>query len=260
LNLRKNVQNLTSDELKNLRLAFDKLMKISDNRGFNYIAGFHGVPQFKCWHHWRRRGEQRLLPLFLPWHRAYLYWLEQDLKDQVADVTLPWWDWSSEISRDEGIPKAFSEKKDPSGNPNPLYKSHIFVPTATPPLDEDTFRNEQDTSLLPTKNDVDAVLRNTNFSDFEDDLEEIHDNIHGWVGGSMQRVAVAAFDPIFWAHHCMIDRIWRIWQTDRADLGFPIDFLDEVLEPFPFKVRDVLEVKSLGYDYASTSSEIIVSG
>ena len=254
MNLRKNIQNLTETELQNLRLAFSKLMEIRDNRGFNYIAGIHGAPQFKCWHHWRRRGEQLLLPLFCPWHRAYLYWIEQNLQDQVPGVTLPWWDSSSPTSRLEGIPKSYSSRRDSAGNPNPLFKSHIFVPTSNPPLNEDTFRNPSDPSELPTKSEVDLMLSKQDFADFEDDLEGIHDSVHVWVGGSMSRVATSAFDPIFWAHHTNIDRLWRIWQINRSDLGFPPNLLDEILEPFPFTVRDVLDVKKLGYEYASASS------
>ncbi|KZT39467.1 Di-copper centre-containing protein [Sistotremastrum suecicum HHB10207 ss-3] len=52
--------------------------------------------------------------------------------------------------------------------------------------------------------------------------EDIHNNIHNWVGGAglgnndgghMCDIAVAAFDPIFWLHHCNIDRQFAIWQT-----------------------------------------------
>ena len=42
-------------------------------------------------------------------------------------------------------------------------------------------------------------------------LEDIHDNIHGTVGGStptgagdMSILDYAAFDPVFWLHHCML--------------------------------------------------------
>ncbi len=55
-------------------------MAISDNRGYSYFAGWHGVPFGWCEHHtvW-----------FLPWHRAYLYRLELALQRQVPGVTLP---------------------------------------------------------------------------------------------------------------------------------------------------------------------------
>lgn len=254
MNLRKNIQNFTPDELQKLRLAFSRLMEIRDNRGFNYIAGIHGSPQFKCWHHWRRRGELRNLPLFCPWHRAYLYWLEQSLQEQVPGVTLPWWDWSSNTSRQLGLPRAYTVLRDSTGKANPLLKSRIFVPSANPPLNQDTFRDPSNPSDLPSRQDVNVVLSRSDFADFEDDLEEIHDSIHVWVGGSMSRVATAGFDPIFWAHHTNIDRIWRIWQMNRADIGFPPDLLNEILEPFPFTVSQVLDVKRLGYEYASVSA------
>ena len=46
-------------------------------------------------------------------------------------------------------------------------------------------------------------------------LEEIHDRIHGYVGGPghMGVVPFSAFDPIFWLHHCMIDRVFALWQA-----------------------------------------------
>ena len=31
------------------------------------------------------------------------------------------------------------------------------------------------------------------------------------VGGLMSAVETAAFDPIFWVHHCNIDRLWSVW-------------------------------------------------
>ncbi|KAK4145629.1 common central domain of tyrosinase-domain-containing protein [Dichotomopilus funicola] len=50
-------------------------------------------------------------------------------------------------------------------------------------------------------------------------LEFIHNNIHVWVGGfgdytgHMAKVPVAGFDPIFFMHHCNIDRLFAIWQA-----------------------------------------------
>ncbi|KAK5431591.1 hypothetical protein LTR34_004710 [Exophiala xenobiotica] len=44
-------------------------------------------------------------------------------------------------------------------------------------------------------------------------LEAVHNYIHGWVGGFMGRQDLAAFDPIFWHHHCFIDMVFDSWQT-----------------------------------------------
>ncbi|EWC44400.1 hypothetical protein DRE_01226 [Drechslerella stenobrocha 248] len=47
-------------------------------------------------------------------------------------------------------------------------------------------------------------------------LEGIHGSIHVWVGGNGGHMAVvpfASFDPVFWFHHCNIDRLFAIWQA-----------------------------------------------
>ncbi|KAL4919138.1 hypothetical protein BDW62DRAFT_209876 [Aspergillus aurantiobrunneus] len=58
-------------------------------------------------------------------------------------------------------------------------------------------------------------------------LEMIHNNIHNWTGGAdskaqghMSDVPVAAFDPIFFLHHCNVDRLLAIWQFLNPDKWF----------------------------------------
>jgi tyrosinase len=229
-----------------------------DNRGYNYLAGFHGVPGWYCWHHQRNLRTRLRVRLFLPWHRAYVYRFEQAVQDQVEEVSIPWWDWSSRISRAEGIPKAFSETSF-DAQPNPLYKGHIYVPTANPPLDRDSSRLAGNPSELPTTEEVDRLLELSDFGDFSDGLEDIHDRIHVWVGGDMAQVPTAAFDPIFFSHHSMIDRIWWLWQLRHGNSGIE-NLNDEVLEPFNLKVGDVLKIHDLGYDYAGSQVTVSAGG
>ena len=40
-----------------------------------------------------------------------------------------------------------------------------------------------------------------------------HDNVHDRVGGLMGNVPTAAADPVFFLHHCQIDRLWASWQS-----------------------------------------------
>ncbi|TKA78166.1 hypothetical protein B0A55_03895 [Friedmanniomyces simplex] len=53
-------------------------------------------------------------------------------------------------------------------------------------------------------------------------LEGIHNTIHTTAGGPgtntisgghMTYLATAAFDPVFWLHHCNVDRLFAMWQT-----------------------------------------------
>lgn len=62
-------------------------------------------------------------------------------------------------------------------------------------------------------------------------LEGIHGRYHdflggqdgteSWIYGHMASVATAAFDPIFWFHHCQIDRWFAIWQAINPNSWFP---------------------------------------
>jgi len=78
--------------------------------------------------------------------------------------------------------------------------------------------------------------------------------VHVWVGGHMGDIPFAAFDPIFWAHHAMIDRVWRMWQLRHPSAGVPHRLLAEALPPFNMTVRETLDSNTLGYDYAVRSA------
>jgi tyrosinase len=247
---RRNAALLTDGEQGALRQAWGEIKQISetvrsDNRGFFEHAGLHGVPYWLCPHHLPQR-------LFLPWHRAYLYRLEQALQDRVAGVTLPWWDWASTRS----VPGPFTGAAD-----NPLAATRTLVGEADRregrPVVEETFRDESAPPGLPTQQQVDAVMGEPNFVVFSDALEDLHDGVHGWTGGTMGDVAYAAFDPAFWAHHCMIDRVWWLWQQDNKINAVPTaGWEDIVLEPFNMTVRDTLVANALGYEYADTETPL----
>jgi tyrosinase len=241
---RVSVDTLSDASLALLRQGYAAMQAISDNRGFNAIAGLHGIPGHYCHH----PNSQGIEVLFLPWHRAYLYYFEQYLQDRAAGATIPWWDWTSDISHKTGIPAAFSAAKDASGNPNSLLKSHIFQPAYK--LDRDTTRKPHPPKNLPTADQVEKVLELSEFLDFSEQLQNIHNAVHDWVAGDMGSIDVAAFDPIFYSHHAMIDRLWYLWQIKNAPGSMPPELLDQVLAPFNMTVRTVLDISKLGYQYA----------
>lgn len=257
--IREGVQNLTDAQVTDFREAYRQMQAITDNRGFGYLAGLHGTPGNWCWHH---EGSPTHNPgvrmqLFLPWHRAYLYTWEMAMRDRVPNVTLPWWDWTLRPPRQDGIPKIFSDRT-VNGQRNPLFSFHINLPNG--PTPHDTRRRPGDTNDLPTQSKVDAVTTSTDWTDFNFQLEDMHDDVHGWVGGDMGFVSTSAFDPIFWSHHCMIDRLWWLWQARNGNGNLPDNLLDVVLAPFKFTVRDMLNVNDLGYDYAANQIIIPIGG
>ena len=175
---------MSSEDLQYLRSAYSQMMTIKDNRGYNFLAGIHGVPQWYCWHHQRRRRFNLALRLFLPWHRAYLYMFEQAAKDVVPGVLRYLGGIGDlELLTQRGF-RELSVKKPLIGSlSNPLAKAHISVPDANPPADRDTTRFPGDPSELPTSSQVNFALSLSDYGDFSDELEGIHDGIHVWVGG-----------------------------------------------------------------------------
>lgn len=252
--MRRAVRLLSDAELAALRRAFAEVMALNDDRGYQFFAGLHGLPPpFYCEH-----GN----PLFLPWHRAYLYMLEQALQDRVPGVAIPWWDWSSPASREEGIPAAYA-LPETDGAPNPLFAADVGLPPDMIALvrsrlpgaisDDDpprTLRDPDSPGDLPDAATVQALLEAPTFEDFSLRMEDVHNFLHVWVGGSMAQVPTAAFDPIFWTHHAMVDRLWYLWQMRHPGQTPSAQLMGQVLAPFRMTVADTLNINDLGYDYA----------
>lgn len=252
---RRSADKLTAAEVKRLRETIKAALKISDNRGYQYYAGWHGVPFEWCWHHH---------PLFLPWHRAYLYFFERSLRDQVPDAALVWWDWTT-----GALPAVYDVEQDDAGNANPLFSADVDplalqqglegsepIEVAPRTLRQPGSPGSPD---LPTADEVEDVLATTSFLDFSAQAEDLHNRVHVWTGGQeghMSQIAFAAFDPVFWAHHAMIDRIWRLWQLRHPHAGPPAALLRRALPPFPMTVEQTLDTNALGYDYAATTTAV----
>ena len=245
------VGSMTTAQLAAFRQAVTDSKAISDDRGYAHWSGIHGWPgPVYCKHN---------SILFLPWHRAYLYLFEKSLQDQVADVTLPWWDWTSATSHTSGIPDAYTD----TSAGNPLLNAPVSITADQITLLRDdypgtisdgapptTVRDPGTPDELPRAATIESVLNAPRFDDFTNRLENVHNTVHGWVGGSMSMIPVAAFDPVFWAHHAMIDRLWFLWQTRHPSVTPQASILNTALDPFPFTVAQVLDTSQLGYTYA----------
>jgi tyrosinase len=237
---RRSATALQPDQLAAFRRAITAAQAISDERGFQFFAGIHGLPlPIYCQHH---------TPLFLAWHRAYLYFFERALQDLVPGVTLPWWDWTDQA---QSIPPAYAQEQ-ADGQANPLFSSPIQPSGRQPGGPDHTARAPGDPQAppLPDAHAVETALDLPQFVDFQQQVEDLHDGVHIWVGGTMSDVPTAAYDPLFWAHHTMIDRIWRLWQLRHPGAMPPASLLGQALPPFSMTVSQTLDSDALGYDYA----------
>lgn len=249
---RRKVQRLKAGQLERLRQAHAAAMALSDDRGYGHWAGVHGLPlPIGC-------RNAHGTPLFLPWHRAYIYRFERALRDRVPNAMLAWWDWRTPAGRQGRIPNAYAAERI-DGKANPLFSARISDEAQRQGRERGvdvparTERTPSRSMPLPTPEEVRDLIKTPDFETFTGILDSIHGGIHMWVGGHMTQIDYAAFDPIFWAHHAMVDRVWRLWQIRHGQPGPPRSLWDQALEPFGITVAQTLDVTRLGYDYAAAT-------
>ena len=247
---RRNINCLTENQLHNLREAFQAIYDLPESSpdSFATLGGIHGLPSPI----WCDHG----VPGFLTWHRAYCRTFEKALQSVHCDVMLPFWDWSSGPTT--GVPEACRNPTyiNRSGNtvPNPLFSGPISSAAGG-----GTTRRRSDIDTT-TFGDIAATaqsaMSSASFSSFQSALNGPHGLVHGRTGGQMGSVPYAGFDPIFYLHHCNVDRLWWNWQRSNPGIAVPANELSHELDPFnkPFTSdwltgADVISTERLGYRY-----------
>jgi tyrosinase len=148
---------------------------------------------------------------FLPWHRMYVYFLERIIRKVSghAEFTLPYWNYSSAaVPSGPRMPKAF---RLPASGTNPLYRTdRNGLANGGQPIDQNDPGALDLTALAQCKYSPNGAQPGFN-SELDGGL---HGSVHVLVGNSSQgmgSIKWAANDPIFWMHHCNIDRLWESW-------------------------------------------------
>ncbi len=224
---RRPASTLSAAEVTKLKAAYKAMRDLAtsdpnDPRGFTHQANVH------CWN----CGQSTQIHnkwSFFAWHRAELYFHEKILGKLIndPDFRLPYWDW--DVASHRTIPGPYTSPNDAT---NPLFNAtRTKSPTDQVPaawVDDDT---------------MESLLTLGTFAEFGGTASAggspegtPHGPVHGWVGGNMGSFANAAKDPVFFAHHSNIDKIWSDWirldslhtnPTDPAFLDQTFTFFDE---------------------------------
>jgi len=192
---------------------------------------------------------------FLPWHRMHLVAFERLVRSVTGAprFTMPYWNYTDPDRR--ALPAQFRSPDDPLWKPLFRADRNHGVNDGRP-IDQvgeaPLGLNAMMSSVYADTLDGDAGLC-ANLDNAP------HSAVHVDVGTrkkGMGAVSWAANDPIFWLHHCNIDRIWASWNraggrnpSDDAYLGQVFAFVDETGKPLPIRVADVLDTVALGYGY-----------
>jgi len=251
LRVRRNVNALSGAEIEVFRtgLAAMRALPVEDFRSRQYQSNVHGIAGFPdtwpdvpgsdiYWSECRHESQH-----FLPWHRWYLLYWEEIVRELSGNPNFnaPYWD-----SVSNGLlPVACRIPADAS---NPLYNG-----TRVMSLNNGT---AQVSGL-----DITAMNR-TSFLAFawqEGGIEEMpHNPVHNQVGGEMAVCTTAGLDPLFFMHHVNVDRYWECWLRMGGGRANPGGTLGWIAHTFPFQtlagpttaaVANGLRTADLGYTY-----------
>ena len=203
-----------------------------DPRSLAYQASVHGVGdetdpppddfrsqcQHNCWY-------------FLPWHRWYLHYFEQIIRSVLTEIdevppdvakswALPYWNYARDGA--QKLPPEFAAPHRWDGKDNPL-----FDPSRTRAVNDRTAALDIRQALPGAGVLAQPFSATTGIATFggtasgwhhfrepgpvAGGLEGTpHNTVHGFVGGNMWRFSTAGLDPVFWLHHCNIDRYWEV--------------------------------------------------
>jgi hypothetical protein len=201
--VRKEIHAWSNDEFASLT---EVIRRLKQNGEWDRLVTMHSAPPREA--HWHDE--------FLPWHRLMLEDLETKLQveDNNCGLTLPYWNWAKEVG---DISNSIVWRSDRYG----ALSSGCVSDGVAENWRTDSgclnryprFRN----GILP---DWAGLMRNlarpVSFTDMRENVEMPHGSFHWGVGGHMMEMSSPA-DPIFYAHHAFIDRLWFAWQKNHND-------------------------------------------
>jgi hypothetical protein len=195
---------------------------------------------------------------FLTWHRMYLWYFERVLQQAAGDMSLrlPFWDYATDPTLPAAYRDATYVNESGSTVPNPLR-----VAARQPGLNAGT------SSLSAGARTASGAMPSTSYVPFNNAIQATpHGSVHcAMVTGScpnglMGSVPVSALDPIFYAHHTNIDRLYECWLKvneparlpgNATHLNTQFSFIDSDGTTKLRRVSDMLRLSQLDYSYAT---------
>ena len=270
--IRKDANTLDSTERREL---VDAILQLKAEGIYNQFVLRHANAHMPSIHN---------CPAFLPWHRRFLWDFEKELQRVSGNPNLgvPYWNWSS-----GGASASMWDDNllGGDGDANGIVRSGPFragqwevinsSDNPTGPLTRGFGRSVGGVAL-PTDTQIQTLMQHTPYDSapwlrasqpgFRAQLEGgagsvgFHNFCHGWVGGAML-VMTSPNDPVFFFHHCMVDKLWHEWQQQfpsqsylpvmGANLGQNLfDDMDSTpVASIGRSPNDVLDSVALGIEY-----------
>ena len=195
---------------------------------------------------------------FLPWHRMFVYYLEQIVRETSGrpDFALPYWNYTSYDPALRGVvPWQFRASSDPVFGT--FYRpDRTVLANSGQPIHQNQPGDVMDIGTIMAKTTYSSVSGVQGFCRAVD--SGIHGRIHVLVGNAQNMGAVpyAGKDALFWVHHANIDRMWASWNrngganpTTGSWLDTEFVFADGTGQRVAARLRDFMDESVLGYGY-----------
>ncbi|KAK6337344.1 hypothetical protein TWF730_002747 [Orbilia blumenaviensis] len=281
------MQTQKPDSFNLLLLAWRELQLASerDDLSFYQLSRIHGAP-FGPWQMPAEGNYNRQLGycthhsvIFLSWHRPFLLLLEQTLYRKAREIAsrfsggartryqaaaegvrLPYWDWSDPNTQSHVpaiVTAATVSVTQPGNNGVPVtafarWRTTLRQPTNEGVTQEDVADRTLQNGYTNRRQSTYLAFSSARYNDFAASIESIHDDVHAAIGGQghMTYIPYSAYDPIFWLHHCNMDRLMAMYQSSHPNtfiepansvptFANPSSQLDTVDTPlYPFRHRD----------------------
>jgi len=212
-------------------------------------------------------------PDFLHWHRHYLANFELICGDLITDPSfaLPYWNWTENRGR---IPDPFFDLdglnvafwRDPSNAQSPHWDPRTVRTVGRRNLVKG--QGLQDDPLRGgsfTKSKIDSIQAQSIYDLYWVPLEgSPHNDGHVVVGAGNGHMGngMSPLDPIFWLHHCNIDRLWAQWQ-DAGNSTPPLSgvysgqFVDANKQPVMATSASALNITDFNYTYDVLTGPVV---
>jgi Common central domain of tyrosinase/von Willebrand factor type A domain len=167
-------------------------------------------------------------PAFIPWHRVLVNRLEALLREVHPEISLHYWDWTTDPRVGGGGRAALMTNTfmggpgDPVGAPFANFESTEKTDPLGDGIHDHIWRqvgaSPGDTKAdgRPNLADDGTILApaNAEFTAFNTALQSAHNSAHGFIGGGIGNAHFSFHDPFVFLLHSNMDRLWARWQTE----------------------------------------------
>ncbi len=191
---------------------------------------------------------------FLPWHRAYLMALDDIVRtlSGYKKFTMPYWNWTCNRAV-----------------PAPFWQAGSVLNHSPRAI---TSSSQADINVVGP-NAMNSIMGQTNFETFASGAATalrggggftgmLEGGPHNYIHGTFIRGTMATYlsplDPIFWLHHCNLDRDWYVWNAagnantnDPSWVNFDLNnmFFGGTQQALDYKVGALILAPLLSYRY-----------